>query len=130
MFCIDSEGSSILFRIALTLFKMSEPIIYGLDDPLEIFQVIQNFPKRIIDCQTLMEYAFRRYGTLSGVSNDDLDRRREICRELRKARRTMTPNELATTRNKLDSTFRKRWKITMNPSTSTPHHHNLGGSRK
>lgn len=36
-----SEGSSALFRVALTLFKMSENLIMSLKDSLEIFQVIQ-----------------------------------------------------------------------------------------
>lgn len=38
--CI-SEGSSVLFRVALTLFKLSEPTIMNLTDSLEIFQVVQ-----------------------------------------------------------------------------------------
>ncbi|SAM06195.1 hypothetical protein [Absidia glauca] len=117
--CFFYEGSSILFRIAMTLFKMSEPIIYGLIDPLEIFQVIQNFPKRLIDCQTLMDNAFRRFGSLTDVTSEDLDRRREICRELRKARRIMTSEELVATRHKLDPPLRKRWKLAVNPSSGS-----------
>ncbi|ORZ12757.1 hypothetical protein BCR42DRAFT_76751 [Absidia repens] len=107
---------------------MSEPIIQGLNDPLEIFQVIQNFPKRIIDCQMLMDDAFRRYGSLTDVNSEDLDRRREVCRELRKARRFMIPNEIISNSNKSDTSLRKRWKLAVNPSLST--HHHFGGANK
>ncbi|KAI8139313.1 rab-GTPase-TBC domain-containing protein [Fennellomyces sp. T-0311] len=41
--CFFYEGASVLFRVALTLFKMSENTIMSLDDSLEIFQVIQVF---------------------------------------------------------------------------------------
>ncbi|KAI9488036.1 rab-GTPase-TBC domain-containing protein [Zychaea mexicana] len=39
--CFFYEGASVLFRVALTLFKLSENAIMSLDDSLEIFQVIQ-----------------------------------------------------------------------------------------
>ncbi|OAD74962.1 hypothetical protein PHYBLDRAFT_111119, partial [Phycomyces blakesleeanus NRRL 1555(-)] len=39
--CFFYEGANILFRIALTLFKMSEHMVMPLGDSLEIFQVIQ-----------------------------------------------------------------------------------------
>ncbi|CAO3632058.1 unnamed protein product [Cunninghamella blakesleeana] len=118
--CFFYEGSNALFRVSLALFKMVEPCILELNDPLEIFQVVQNFPKRMIDCQLLIDCAYRKYATFTDISNEELDRRREICRELRKARRSMTPSELAANRSKYDTTTRKRWKLIVNPSVS--HH--------
>ncbi|KAI8366106.1 rab-GTPase-TBC domain-containing protein [Radiomyces spectabilis] len=53
--CLFFEGANVLFRVALAIFKMSENVVLALDDPLEIFQVIQNVPKRMINCQLVME---------------------------------------------------------------------------
>lgn len=64
-----------LFRVALAIFKLNEHKILEVDDPLEVFQVvqvryqrwnrssntailtanIQNMPKRMLDCHRLME---------------------------------------------------------------------------
>ncbi|KAI9316985.1 rab-GTPase-TBC domain-containing protein [Dichotomocladium elegans] len=85
--CFFYEGTSVLFRVALTLFKMSEPLVMNISDSLEIFQVIQNMPKRIIDCQMLIEYTFQKYGSLSYVTHQDLERRREQCRDRRRSGR-------------------------------------------
>lgn len=38
---INSEGHKVLFRIALTIFKMNEANILAVNDPLEVFQVVQ-----------------------------------------------------------------------------------------
>ncbi|KAI9276726.1 rab-GTPase-TBC domain-containing protein [Phascolomyces articulosus] len=85
--CFFYEGASVLFRVALALFKMSETTIMSIDDSLEIFQVIQNMPKKIIDCQMLLDYTFRRFGSLTDITHDDLERRREMCRDRRRSGR-------------------------------------------
>ncbi|KAJ8658485.1 hypothetical protein O0I10_005838 [Lichtheimia ornata] len=94
--CFFYEGSSALFRVALTLFKMSENLIMSLKDSLEIFQVIQNMPKRIIDCQMLMENTFQRHGSLTHVTHEDLERRREMCRDRRRSGRIPTHSKSRT----------------------------------
>ncbi|KAG2226471.1 hypothetical protein INT45_014215 [Circinella minor] len=71
--CFFYEGASVLFRVALTLFKMSENTIMSIEDSLEIFQVIQ--------------YTFRRYGSFTEVTHEDLERRREMCRDRRRSGR-------------------------------------------
>ncbi|KAI8052507.1 rab-GTPase-TBC domain-containing protein [Syncephalis plumigaleata] len=53
--CLFLEGSEVLFRVALTLFKMHEQQICSIDDSLELFQYLQNMPKRMVDCHSLME---------------------------------------------------------------------------
>ena len=49
-----SEGSKVLFRVALALFKLFEHSLLEIKDPLELFQAIQNLPKKAIDCHNLM----------------------------------------------------------------------------
>ncbi|KAI9021426.1 rab-GTPase-TBC domain-containing protein [Phycomyces nitens] len=58
--CFFYEGANVLFRMALTLFKMSEHMVMSLGDSLEIFQVIQNLPKKSLNCQTLLDVSEHR----------------------------------------------------------------------
>ncbi|CAG8447382.1 3325_t:CDS:2 [Dentiscutata heterogama] len=55
--CFFYEGNKILFRVALAILRLNEEKIMAVDDPMEIFQVVQ-----------------------------DIDRRRELFRERRKKR--------------------------------------------
>ncbi|CAG8446460.1 11174_t:CDS:2, partial [Scutellospora calospora] len=54
-FGIASSSNKILFRIALAIFKLNEEKILAVDDPMEIFQVVQNMPKKLIDCHKLID---------------------------------------------------------------------------
>lgn len=54
------EGSKILFRIALAIFKMEEQRIKDVTDTMELFQVVQSFPRGILDIGALMGVACRR----------------------------------------------------------------------
>jgi hypothetical protein len=38
---IYSEGNKVLFRVALAIIKLNEDKILAIDDPMEIFQVVQ-----------------------------------------------------------------------------------------
>ncbi|KAL1919290.1 uncharacterized protein VTP21DRAFT_1983 [Calcarisporiella thermophila] len=59
--CFFYEGQKILFRIALTILQLNEKEITAVEeDPLEIFKAMQNAPKRMIDCQRLMDTCFTR----------------------------------------------------------------------
>jgi hypothetical protein len=51
---IYSEGYSIMFQTALTIIKMNSEKISTLEDPIEIFQILQNMPRRLIDCHQFM----------------------------------------------------------------------------
>jgi hypothetical protein len=55
---IYSEGYSVMFRVALSLIKMNEERIKDLKDPIEIFQVLQNMPRRLIDCHNFMDVSY------------------------------------------------------------------------
>lgn len=54
------EGSKTFFRIAMTLFKLAEPAIEKIYDPMEIFQVVQTLPKRVLDANMLIVTCFKR----------------------------------------------------------------------
>ncbi|KAI9593750.1 rab-GTPase-TBC domain-containing protein [Syncephalis fuscata] len=84
--CLFLEGSEVLFRVALTLFKMHEQQICNIDDSLELFQYLQNMPKRMVDCHILMENCFRKYASLSHVSAKELERRRKVARDMTRRR--------------------------------------------
>jgi hypothetical protein len=48
-----SEGYQVLFLVALTIIHMNKDRISKLQDPIEIFQILQNMPRRLIDCPTV-----------------------------------------------------------------------------
>lgn len=55
---IYSEGYSVMFQTALTIIKMNSEKISTLEDPIEIFQILQNMPRRLIDCHQFMNVSF------------------------------------------------------------------------
>lgn len=50
-----SEGYKVLFRVALTIIKLNDRKIKAVEDPTEVFQILQNMPRRLIDCHKFME---------------------------------------------------------------------------
>ncbi|CAG8466300.1 10561_t:CDS:2 [Ambispora gerdemannii] len=85
--CFFYERHKVLFRVALAIFKINEEKILAVDDPMEVFQVVQNMPKRLIDCHKLMEVCFRRRKVMiSDISRKEIDRQRDYFRERRKQR--------------------------------------------
>ncbi|KAF9152653.1 hypothetical protein BG015_004932 [Linnemannia schmuckeri] len=86
--CFFYEGRKILFRVALTILRMHESEISKIDDPLEVFQVVQNIPKRLIDCHKLMEACFKRMGSFD-LTTKDIDRRYDTFRAKRKSARAV-----------------------------------------
>ncbi|KAI4114082.1 MAG: hypothetical protein LQ345_005079 [Seirophora villosa] len=66
------EGSMILFRIALAIFKMGEQRIKAVNDSMELFQVVQSYPRGILDIGTLMGLACRR----GGINRDWIRKKR------------------------------------------------------
>ncbi|ORY95752.1 rab-GTPase-TBC domain-domain-containing protein [Syncephalastrum racemosum] len=84
--CLFYEGQRALFRVALAIFKLNEHEILEVNDSLEIFQVVQNMPKRMIDCHKLMDATYNRYASLTRISQQDLDRRRALIKARRDER--------------------------------------------
>jgi hypothetical protein len=88
--CFFYEGSKTLFRIALTIFKVGEAEIKAVNDPMEIFQVVQTIPRRLIDANALMEACFKRrngFGRLSqeAIEKGRAERRRGYAEERERA---------------------------------------------
>ncbi|THC95286.1 hypothetical protein EYZ11_005241 [Aspergillus tanneri] len=72
------EGSKTFFRVSLAIFKACERDIMAVSDPMEVFQVVQTVPKKLLDANTLMDECFvRRHRVGQGR-----------IEELRAARRT------------------------------------------
>ena len=77
------EGSKTFFRVSLALFKACEREILAVSDPMEVFQVVQTVPKKLLDVNTLLEDCFvRRHRVGQGR-----------IEELRAARRTAVRQE-------------------------------------
>jgi len=70
--CLFYEGSRVLFRVALAVFKLGEEEIRRISDPMEVFQVVQTLPRHMIAVGVLMGKACAR----GGVSQSWVERRR------------------------------------------------------
>ncbi|CZT08428.1 related to GTPase-activating protein GYP3 [Rhynchosporium agropyri] len=70
------EGSKTLFRIALTIFKLGEAEIKAVSDPMEIFQLVQNFPRKLVDCNALMEACYKRRNGFGHLSQETIEKGR------------------------------------------------------
>ncbi|KAI8956333.1 RabGAP/TBC [Xylaria longipes] len=79
------EGSKTLFRIALTIFKLGESEIKKVGDPMEIFQVVQTIPRKIIDANGLMEACFKRRNGFGHLSQETIELKRHERRKHVKA---------------------------------------------
>ena len=71
------EGSRTLFRVALTIFKLGEQRIKDVNDPVELFQVVQSLPRGMLDAGALMATVCRR----GGVGGEWVEARRRERRE-------------------------------------------------
>jgi len=75
--CFFFEGSKILFKIALTIFKYGEQEILAVTEPTMIFQVVQSLPKRLINAGELLEACFRRRSPLGDpITQRQVDQKR------------------------------------------------------
>ncbi|WEW54979.1 hypothetical protein PRK78_000406 [Emydomyces testavorans] len=54
------EGSRTFFRVALAIFRLSQKDILAVSDPMEIFQIVQTAPKKMIDASALADECFVR----------------------------------------------------------------------
>jgi hypothetical protein len=76
------EGSKTLFRVSLAVFKTSENEIRTTREQLEIFQVVQGLPRRLLDINMLMEACFKRRNGFGHLSQETIDERRAWRRRL------------------------------------------------
>ncbi len=82
------EGSKTLCRVALAIFKLGEAEIRAVSDPMEMFGVVQALPRRLLDCNVVMETTFRRRNGFGHLSQENIDERRRERRDAIKEART------------------------------------------
>lgn len=76
------EGSKTFFSAALAIFKASEKDIAAVSDPMEVFQIVQSVPKKLIDANLFAEDCFSRKFRLRQSRVDELrEARRKVVRE-------------------------------------------------
>ena len=64
------EGPRTIFRVALAIFKLGESQIKGVSDAMDVFQVVQALPRRMLGVGALLEVAFKKG---RGGEGDDLE---------------------------------------------------------
>ncbi|EFX02380.1 GTPase activating protein [Grosmannia clavigera kw1407] len=90
------EGSKTLFRVALAVFKLGESEIRAVNDPMEMFGVVQAFPRRLLDCNMVMEATFRRRNGFGHLSQENIEEKRREQRDvLKEARKPDTADSKA-----------------------------------
>lgn len=94
--CLFYEGSKTFFRVALGIFKASEKDIAAVSDPVEVFQIVQTVPKKLLDANMLLEESMSRRYRVGQRRIDALraERREAIRRE--KTRLSLLANKLLT----------------------------------
>lgn len=69
--CFLHEGSKVLFRVALAIFKINQSAILATKDSFELAAFVRNMPRRQFDVMELMETAFNGIGGLSSSWLDE-----------------------------------------------------------
>lgn len=82
--CFFYEESSFLFKTSLSIFKMLEPRLLAHHDEMEVFQIIQNAPKSIIDPTNLFDLIFKKKHGFNNLTQDDINRCRKFVADRRK----------------------------------------------
>ncbi|TLD28522.1 hypothetical protein PspLS_04228 [Pyricularia sp. CBS 133598] len=102
------EGSRTLFRVALGIFKMGENEIRAVQDPMEMFGVVQALPRRLLDCNMVVEATFRRRNGFGHLSQEAIDERRVERREALKEARRLESEGVNTTEGDGTSGVRRK----------------------
>ncbi|KAL2312223.1 GTPase-activating protein gyp3 [Schizosaccharomyces pombe] len=74
--CFFYEGSKVLFMTALCILRLGEDDIKSKSEQTEVFQVIQDLPKSLLDANAFLSLCFRRNFRRT-PSQKDIERRRE-----------------------------------------------------
>ncbi|KAJ5887821.1 hypothetical protein N7495_007862 [Penicillium taxi] len=82
------EGSKTFFRVSLGIFKACERDIIAVSDPMEVFQVVQTVPKKLLDANALLEDCFVRRHRVGQGRIDDLRAARRTAVRQEKLRRS------------------------------------------
>lgn len=91
--CLFLEGPKILFRFALAIFKAGEDQIQAVNDPMEIFQVVQGMPRAMVDVNGLIDVCFKKgRNGFGGLTQELIEKRREEKKIESRQGRSMTAN--------------------------------------
>lgn len=82
------EGSKTFFRVSLAIFKACERDILNISDPMEVFQVVQTIPKKLLDANMLLEDCFVRRHRVGQGRIDELRASRRAAVRQDKIRRS------------------------------------------
>ncbi|KAL2854967.1 plasma-membrane choline transporter-domain-containing protein [Aspergillus pseudoustus] len=82
------EGSKTFFRVSMGLFKVCEKDIMAVSDPMEVFQVVQTVPKKMLDANSLLEESFTRRNRVGQGRIDELRAARRAAVRQEKLRRS------------------------------------------
>lgn len=91
--CFFYEESSILFKTALSIFKIIEPKVLAIQDEMEVFQIVQNSPKSLIDPSVIFDVIFKRRMRLANLTQDEVTRCRKYVTQRRKQAKVKDPEE-------------------------------------
>ncbi|KAJ5625761.1 hypothetical protein N7510_002070 [Penicillium lagena] len=83
------EGSKTFFRVSLALFKACERDILAVSDPMEVFQVVQTVPKKLLDANALLEDCFLRRHRVGQGRIEELRASRRTAVRQEKLRRSV-----------------------------------------
>ena len=71
------EGAKTLFRVGLALFKTAEPQLRALGpDHMDLFTVVQNLPRRMLDPNRLFDTCFDRRHGFAALGHAAIDKQR------------------------------------------------------
>lgn len=104
--CFFYEESSFFFKTSLSIFKLLEPKLIFHHDEMEIFQIIQNAPKSIIDPSVLFDLIFKKKHGFNNLNQDDINRCRKFVGERRqKYKESSDSNDATFNRGLLNETL-------------------------
>ncbi|KAL4870942.1 hypothetical protein BDV12DRAFT_184066 [Aspergillus spectabilis] len=83
------EGSKTFFRVSMAIFKACEKDIMAVSDPMEVFQVVQTVPKRLMDANTLLDGSFIRRNRVGQTRIEELRAARRTAVRQDKLRRSL-----------------------------------------
>lgn len=83
------EGSKTFFRVSLAIFKACEQEILAVSDPMEVFQVVQTVPKKLLDANTLTDDSVLRRHRVGQGRIDELRAARRTAVRQEKMRRSV-----------------------------------------
>ncbi|KAL9550570.1 hypothetical protein PS6_005476 [Mucor atramentarius] len=82
------EGCKVLYKVALTILKLNEQRIWNAQDSVDTFQILQNMPKRLIDCDQFLKCVFSPENDVAQLSDEDIDSKRALFKS-RKIQRNL-----------------------------------------